>query len=126
MEKNLTMRPPPDFSDKEVCWLCTNAITDLQFRESNARSSFLERNGTKSDSHHTGDLHCACICICHSVLWETGKRKGNPIENLSPQNNRLLGRSVYICHCVTGYKSQSVQVNFRAIVQITSPQQPTF
>ena len=39
MVQNLTIRSP-GFSDQEVRWLRTDAITDLQFRESNARSSF--------------------------------------------------------------------------------------
>ena len=45
MEQNLIC-VPPDLSDEEVRWLCSDAITDLKFRESNAKSSFLERNRT--------------------------------------------------------------------------------
>ena len=54
---------PPDFSDEEVRWLCTDAIIDLQFRESNATGSFW-----KETEHHF-------------VLWELESGRIT-IENL--------------------------------------------
>ena len=69
---------PPDFSDEKVNWLCNDAIIDLQFRELNARSSFMERNGMKFDLHYTGGLHCTILGSFRFV--GTGKRRDNNRE----------------------------------------------
>ena len=66
-----------------------DVITDLQFRELNARSSFLERKGTKSDLHciHRRFTLYMNLSQSHFVLWELESARIT-IENLSPQNNK--------------------------------------
>ena len=93
MMQNLTRRSP-DFSDENVCCLCTDAITDFQFRESNAKSSLLERNGMKSDLLRGFTLYMY-LFHGHFVLWELESAR-TTIENLSRQNNK----KVYVEVCI--------------------------
>ena len=67
----------PDSSDEEVRWLCTDAITDLQFRESNARSGFF---GKKRNVY-------MYLFPGHFVLWELESARIT-IENLSLQDDK--------------------------------------
>ena len=101
----------------EARWLCTVAIIDLQFRELNARSSFLERNRMKSDLYRGFTLYMY-LFHGHYVLWKL-ESAGTTTENLSPQNNKEFEvevQCVYLSQCNWTYESYSAQVNFRAIV----------
>ena len=82
-------------------------ITDLQCRESNARSSFLERSRMKSDVHlfvswsfrvHRRFTLYIYLFHGHVVLWELESPRIT-IGNLSPQNGKDFW--VEVCMFIT-------------------------